>query len=156
MTLFTTTDRDYKLWWVIVQARTAMVRAREKELKQYQLTTREAAVMYIIQAIGGRATTTDISRYSLRKPHAVTDLLKRMEKKGLIINTQEKIKRNICNVSLTEKGEKAYRQSAKRESIHTIMSSLTEIESKRLESYMNKLHNKALELWAHERTLPFS
>jgi len=47
-------DQDYELWWLILQTRRAMYKARARELWQYGITPEESAVLLVIQAIGWR------------------------------------------------------------------------------------------------------
>jgi len=115
----------------------------------------EAVALFIIQAIGDRATPAEISQWVSREHHTVTSLLSRMEKKGLITKAKDLNRKNVWRVSLTEKEQNAYRQSVKRESIHEAMSPLSENESQRLESYLKKVQDKALKYLVSEPTLPF-
>ena len=78
-----------------------------------------------------------------------------MEKKGLITKTKDVDRKKIWRISLTEKGQQAYRQSLERESIHATMSSLTENERQQLESHLRKVRDQALKLSVNEPTLPF-
>ena len=100
------TDRDYDLWLLIAQVRHAMFQARQKELVKYNITGRQAAVMLITQNIGYKATPSEISRWLLREPHTVTDLLNRMEKKGLLTKTKDLDRKNMIRVALTERDVK--------------------------------------------------
>ncbi len=148
-------DKDYNLWVLLHQTRNAILKIRDKELRQYGISTREASTLFNVQAIGDTATPAEIARWAFREHHTVSALVKRMEKKGLITKVKDVDRKNIWRVSLTEKGEKAYRQSLKRESIHAVMSSLTENERKQLEIYLRKVRDQALKLRVSEPTLPF-
>jgi len=151
------TDQDFSLWVFLHQTRDAVFKAREKELSQYEITTMEAGVLFIIQAIGDKATPAEISRWIFREHHTVTALLSRMEKKGLIMKAKANDlgMKKMWTVSLTEKGENAYRQSVKRESIHTAMSPLSENDRQQLESYLKKVRDQALKHSVSAPTLPF-
>jgi len=149
------TDHDYNLWVLIHQARDAVFKAREKELSQHGVTAMEAAALFIISTIGNTATPADISRWMFREHHTVSALLSRMESKGLIAKVKDQTKKNTWRVSLTEKGQSAFRESAKRESIHAAMSPLTKNERQRFESYLKKVRDEALKHSVSELTLPF-
>ena len=149
------TDQDYNLWVLLHQAKDAVFKARQKELSQYGISAMEAAALFIIQAIGDKATPAEISRWIFREHHTVTALLTRMEKKGLIAKCKDSDRKNLWRIGLTEKGQNAYRQSVKRESIHTAMSPLSENERERLESYLKKVRDQALKHSVSEPTLPF-
>ena len=103
-----------------------MYKARTRELFQYGITPAEAAVLVIVQAIGEKATPAEISRWLFREPHSISGLLARMEKQGLVRKVKDLDRKNLVRVVITEKGQQAYQQSTKRESIHRIMSSLSE------------------------------
>lgn len=132
-----------------------MYRAREKELFQIGLTPEQAAVLFVVQSTGPRVTPADISRYLLREPHSVSGLLSRMEKDGLIKKVKDLERKNLVRVALTEKGEDAYRQSSKRESIHRIMSGLSKEERQQVRASLEKLWNKALEELGGDSKAPF-
>ena len=145
-------DYQFDTWWLLHQAQHAIFRVRNKELSQYNLTAEQASVLFVIKVLSETDRKTapgEIARCVLREPHAVSKILTRMEKDGLVnkVNGLGR-KRNEVLVNLTEKGRMAYNYSIKRDTIHTIMSSLTEEECLQLCSLLNKLRDKAL----HELT----
>ena len=146
---------DYITWVLLLQTRDVLFQARKNELSQYGISPEQAAVLYILHTIGYRPTPTDISQRMLRKPHTVSALLSRMERKGLVSRTKNSIRKNLVRVELTEKGHEAYSQLIKRESIHKIMSSLSEEDSQQLKSYLRKLRDEALKELGWERKMPF-
>jgi DNA-binding MarR family transcriptional regulator len=148
-------DEDYNLWVLLRQTRDAMVKAREKELEKYGISSIQAAVLFNVQAIGPEATPAEISRRLVREPHSVSGLLNRMEKQGLITRVKDLPKRNMVRVSLTEKGREAYELSTKRFSMHDTMSVLSEVEQSQLWSMLEKLRDKALKLAGIGHELPF-
>ena len=142
-------DFQFNTWWLLHQAQHAIFRVRKKELSQYNVTLEQASVLFVIKALGetDRKTTPGvIARCVLREPHAVSKILTRMEKDGLVkkINGLGR-KKNEVIVNLTEKGRTAYRHSIKRDSIHEIMSCLTEEECVQLCSLLDRLRDKALQ-----------
>lgn len=155
MTTSLSRDKDFNLWVLLQQARDAVFKAREKELNQYGITPMEAAVLFTIQVIGDTATPAEIARWIFREHHTATALLNRMEKKGLVRKVKNPDRKSLWIVSLTEKGQNAYRQSVKRESIHTVMSFLSENERQQLESYLRKVRDEALKYAVSAPTFPF-
>jgi MarR family transcriptional regulator for hemolysin len=124
------------------------IRARNKELSQYGITSGQAAVLLIIKLIQtskGEATTSEISRWLLREPHSVSRILTRMQNEGLLNKNKGSGKKNELSVILTEKGEQAYKQSLKRESIREIMSCLSEEERRQLDLFLERLRDKAIQ-----------
>jgi DNA-binding MarR family transcriptional regulator len=148
-------DQDYNLWVLLRQTRDAMVKAREKELEKYGISSIQAAVLFNIQTIGPEATPAEISRRLVREPHSVSGLLNRMEKQGLITRVKDLPKRNMVRVSLTEKGREVYELSTKRLSMHDTMSVLSEGERSQLWNMLEKLRDKALKLAGIGHELPF-
>ena len=149
-------DEDYSLWALLGQAADATLRARQRELDRYGISAAQVAALFVIQAIGEKATPAEITRWLLRESHTVTELLSRMEREGLVTKTKDLERKNMVRVSITEKGRQAYQQSTKRKSIHKVMSSLSEEERQQLRSYLERLRNKALgELTAERAKPPF-
>lgn len=148
-------DRDYNLWVLLHQTRDATYNAREKELRQYGISPMEAAVLFIIQAIGDEATPAEISRWLFRKQHSVTALLVRMEKKGLVKKTRDLARKNMVRVTITEKGNQAHSNSANRDSIHKTMSTLSEEEHRQLSASLLKVRDVALKEIKIDYELPF-
>ncbi len=72
----------YNLWILLSQTRTAIFKAREKELGQYGITVVEAGAYFTIKSIGGQTTPAQISRWLFREHHTITALLNSMERKG--------------------------------------------------------------------------
>ena len=155
MRSFLSKDRDYELWWLILHLRRAMRKIRARELFQYGITPEEAAVLLVVQTIGDKATPAEIARYLLREPHSISGLLSRMQEDGLVRKAKDLDRKNMVRVELTDKGRKAYRQSTKKESIHRLMSCLSEEDRQQLRAPLEKLCRKALEELGVGRQPPF-
>ena len=138
-------DPDYNLWVLLSHARRAMMTARQRELKKYKITPRQAAVFNAIVTIGEKVTPADISRWLFREPHSISEFLKRMERKGFLKRVKDLERKNMVRVVLTEKGEEAYRDSIKLESMHKIMATLSKKERENLGTILKKLINASLE-----------
>jgi DNA-binding MarR family transcriptional regulator len=136
---------DYMILGALSQARHAVLRARERELNKYGISARKAVVLFTIQAIGRGATPAEIARWVFRQSHGISALLSRMEKEGLVKRVKDLGRKNLVRIAITEKGQQAYRESANRESLHRIMSSLSEEERQQLKSSLLKLRDTALE-----------
>ena len=123
-------------------------------LRQYGISFSESGPLLLIEAFGNKITAAEIARQTWRKPHTISTLLQRMEKKGLIKRTKGSDKRRTRRISLTKKGLEAYRHSIVRESMHKLMSSLTKEERQQLESCLKKLRDQALKLSVDESAIP--
>lgn len=155
MTVLPPATEDYKLWVLLHQTKDAIHHNREKELALCGLSPIMAATLFIVQAIGDKATPAEIARWLFRQPHSVTGLLNRMVKEGLITKTKDLDKKNLVRISITEKGKTAYEQSRNHESISRILSVLSGEEREQLRVSLDKLRKKALEELELEKKLPY-
>jgi len=148
-------DKDYELWLLLSWARHAVYRARETELQRYNLTPEQARILSILQHSEDVVTPALLAKMMLLKPHTVSALVNRMEKKGLVKKTRDLDRRNMIRVTMTENGAKAYKYMAKMGPIHRIMGALTPEEGEQLTSGLTKILNKAgEELGLNRETLP--
>ena len=86
----------------------------------------------------------------------ISGLVGRLLRNGLVNRAKVPGKKNMMEITLTEKGKKAYQDSLKMESIHEILSCLSEEERKQLYATLQKLRDKALKsLIAERESLPF-
>jgi len=148
-------DSAYRLWVLLSQVDNTIFKAREKELRQIGISPEQAAALFIIQVLDNKGTPAEISRWLLRRPHTVSGLLSRMEKKGLLRKTKDLKRGNLVRVSLTEKGQQVYNQSSQLKSVHDIMSSLSEERRQQLISYLLELRAGALEKFGVTQEPPF-
>lgn len=136
-------DADHDLWMLLTHTRYAIYRSREKELLRYGVSPEQVGVLFIVQALGSRATPSTISRFILRQPHTVSALIERMTEKGLVKKEHDLDKKNLVRVSLTEKGEQIYEHSTRRGPIHRIMGILSPEERTQLGAILAKLQGQA-------------
>lgn len=148
-------EQDFHLWQLIVQTRDSIRRARRKELARYNIGPRQSAVLFAVGAIGEKATPAEISRWLLREPHSVSEIVSRMEKDGFVKKVKDLGRKNMVRVMLTKKGREAHHQSLKRESIHKIMSCLSAEQRQQLRSCLFALRNQALKELGMEVETPF-
>jgi DNA-binding MarR family transcriptional regulator len=137
-------DEFFMLWILIAQTKDGILRARERDYARYGISNERRAVLYIIENNGGRSTPVEISRGLFRELHSVTELLKRMEKDGLIERSKGP-GRSKVEVRLTPKGLDVFEQSLHNETDKRIFSALSPKERERLTSYLWKLRSKVLD-----------
>ncbi len=137
-------DPSYNLWILLNHTYDAIYRARNKELDRYGIHIRQAAIIFHIKAIGEKATIAEISRWLFREPHTIANTLKTLENHGLVKKTKSKNARTPMTFALTEKGEAAFEQIIKRESIHQAISALSEEDLKHLEMSLRKIKDQAM------------
>lgn len=148
-------DRDYTLWMLIAQTWTIVYKAREKELSQYGFTPQQSGALFAIHALGEGATISALGTWLIRELHSVSNLINRMEHHGLVAKKKPKSGKKPATYMLTQKGQEAYHRSAKRESIHKIMSTLSEEEGKDLESCLRKIQDITFKYLTKEMKPPW-
>jgi DNA-binding MarR family transcriptional regulator len=141
------TDRQevYDLIGLLNQTTETIFRARQKELDQYNISTSQGAVLFITKALGEKATISEISRWLFRKPHTVSEIVSRMEKRGLLKKTRNPQRKDIIKIMLTPKGLEVYQKSKKRQSFQNIISSLSHEEQQKMIQYLHKLKSGAVD-----------
>lgn len=136
-------DRGYLLWWLITRTYRLIYKARTREVFQHhRLTGAESAALFAIKLIGEKATPSQISRFLLRTPHSIGSLLERMEKEGYVKRVKDLKRKNLVRVSLTEKGKRVYDEASRRESIHNILSVLSDEEQEQMMNCLTKLQKR--------------
>lgn len=138
-------DDDFNILALVEHTAHAILLARERELRQYGISSRLAAALIAIRAMDNNATPTDVSRWLLREPHTITELLNRMDRDGYIHRHQDRHKKNVVRIAMTEKGREAYLDSLKRDSYHKMAASLTDAERKELRRILTKVWKTALD-----------
>jgi MarR family transcriptional regulator, organic hydroperoxide resistance regulator len=136
-------DNDQDLWLLLTHTRYAVFRAREKELQRYGVSPEQVGLLFVVQALGAKATPAAISRHIIRQPHTVSALVDRMAKRGLVKKVKDLDRKNLVRVVMTEKGKKTYELSTKRGPIHRIMSSMEPQEKENFRATLEKLLAKA-------------
>lgn len=149
------TDNDYHLWILLQQVKDLIFKARENELSQYGFSTRQAMILFTVEAIGDTPNLTDIARWTLRAPHSISTIVDRMKKEGLVNKVKAPGNKGRIDVSLTEKGKQAYKQSLKRKSIREILSCLSQQEHQQLLTLLDKLRNSGLKYFSKINKPPY-
>ena len=148
-------DQDYELWVLLHQVSDAITKAREEELRQYNISMIQAGVLFIVKNAKAPVTPAEISRWLFREPHTVSGLLNRMQKQGLIKKTKDLDRKNLIRVTLTDKGEKAYQKSRQMKVVPKILNRLSQKERDAFRSQLEKLRTKSLNEIGMKRKLPF-
>jgi MarR family transcriptional regulator, organic hydroperoxide resistance regulator len=136
-------DEDQDLWLLLTHTRYAVFRAREKELQRYGVSPEQMSLLFVVQALGNKATPAALARHIIRQPHTVSALVDRMSKRGLVKKVKDLDRKNLVRVVMTEKGKRTYELSTKRGPIHRIMSTLDADEKTEFRNSLVKLLAKA-------------
>ena len=137
-------NEELRLWVLLGQTRDIVRKAIRKELEQFNVTSRQAGVLMVVQANAGKITPAEISRQLFREPHTISAVLKRMERQGLLTRNKDLHKKNLIRVALTDEGRKLYTKTSNRKSIHKIFSHLSEEEVNQLSSCLDKLKRRGM------------
>lgn len=151
-------DADYDLYILLRNTNDVILRLRINELNERGVLGRRIAVLLMIQIIErerGVATPAEIARCLVRKPHTVSDMLFRMAKDGLIRKVRDLDRKDRIRIAITEEGYQYFKKSAERESIHRILSCLTDEERKQLRACLDKLHSQGIKELGIEPRIPF-
>ena len=150
-------DWNWYAWVLLVGVRDGISNVRRKALSKYGISPIQGAVLMIVDRMGRQATPTEISRWLHRKPHAISMLVDRMEKSGLVNKVKDLERKNLVRVVMTEKGRDLYQKSLlSRATVYGIMNTLDKDELYQLVTILEKLvkasdSNVGYETW--ERTM---
>jgi DNA-binding MarR family transcriptional regulator len=136
-------DEFFTLWALIAQAKDALLAARQREYNRFHIKNERRAVLFSIQINGGQSTPSEIARFLFRKINSVSEMLKRMEKQGLIKRHKVPGKTRVV-IKLTDKGHRVFDQSLNNEMDKKILSVLSKKEREQLRSYLFTIRKQAL------------
>jgi len=136
-------DEFFVLWLLIVQAKDALSKARHRDLERFNINKERRAILWSVQNNGGESTPVKIARQLFKELNSVSEMLKRMEKQGLITRSKRSGKSSVI-VKLTNKGEKVFNQSRHNEVDERILSVLPKKRRERLAADLWKIRNQAL------------
>ena len=138
-------DLKYTLSGMINQTGNLLKKSRNRQLSEYGLSSAWAAILFVVHAKRGKATTADILQWLGVEPHTISGLLGKMEKSGLLKKERDLPRKNRYRIVLTEKGEQAYQNTTKRTPINRILSCLSKEQQRQLLSLLETIRNRAIE-----------
>jgi len=133
---------SYRLFTLLRQTADSVYKARETELKKYNLSPEQAAALVCIRSLDNKATPAELSRWLFRKRNSTTILLNRMQKLGLIDKRVNKDRKNSITAELTKKGYEAYKNSIEFRAFYDIINVLPENKRKQLWSLLQIIRLK--------------
>ncbi len=142
---------DFRLWVALTRARDLVIRARGVELASHGISAVETQVLLLVHDAPEEPTPADLCRWVLRKHNTVSALLRRMEKKGLLVRSRDADKQNQWRISLTEQGEREWQWATQINAIRFVMSEFSQAKKDALESLLTKIGDKALTMLAYNR-----
>ena len=148
-------NRHEKMWVKLFATATVVERARELELAQIGVSAIQAGVLYMLKSANEAVTPSHLARTLYREPHSMSALLKRMEKQGLIRRTKDLDQKNLVRISLTKKGEETFRLQWGAKVTTNITSCLSKKELDMLETSLEKLRARAIEIVREMQPSPY-
>lgn len=97
-----------------------------------------------IWALNGQITPVALSHHLFLEPHSVSELIIRMERKGLVTKNKDKKRANIVRLSITKKGRELCSKIMGQDLIRRVMSSLSDEQRTQLGSCLSILFAEAL------------
>ena len=136
---------NYELWLLLNRTRHLIFKARQREVKEYGISMRNAGILHTIFRLGKQASPGKIARETFLEPHSVSATLSRMQTRGLVKKVKDLERKNLIRIEMTEEGYEVYRKSLGRKSLNLIMSVLTHGKKLELWSLLAKIRNRAVE-----------
>ena len=131
-------DPCYSLWLLLSQTKSALFKAREKKIGHY-VHANQASVVVYIWFRDGQATISEMSKSVSREIHTISELISRMEKKGLVTKSKDPNRKNVTHLAVTEKGREMAQEVIQIEFVRKVMSALTADQQAQLRSILNTL-----------------
>ena len=135
----------YRLYVVFKHTYEAIQQCRVADLKKYNITPEQANALILLHNIGEKATPTEVAGWLFRKPHTALNLLRRMQKQGLVDMTPDSVNKHIIRIKLTKKGYQVYRHVIKYTSAADTLGCLSKKEQQQLWSLLELVKEKAIE-----------
>ena len=136
---------DTILWLLLDQTAHLFHRALEAEIKPYGISLEQAAALAVINAIGDGATTGELAQWLFLTPHSVSEMMTRMEKKGLVNKIADRTSKRRKILTITAKGRQLFQQTQKMKTIRRLMSHLSEEQRQQMSSGLVLLREKAIQ-----------
>jgi DNA-binding MarR family transcriptional regulator len=146
---------DERAWETLVIAYNTLERARELELARVGLTISQAGILYYLKTAEEPLTPMKLSNRAHRQPHTVGALVKRMEAQGLVKTSKDLRRKNWVRVSLTKKGEEAFKRQVTEKTVRNATSCLSKEERDALIAICHKLRARGVELIRQIRPSPY-
>jgi DNA-binding MarR family transcriptional regulator len=136
-------DEYYELWLLLSQTRSAIFKARHKKFGRY-MHSNQAAALVMIWRYNGQATPAILANLLFLEPHSISELVDRMQKKGLVTKTRDKDRGNVVRISMTDQGQQICSELVQASFIRSLMSRLSATQRRQLRSCLSILFHAAV------------
>jgi MarR family transcriptional regulator, organic hydroperoxide resistance regulator len=124
----------------------ALRRARDLELARVGLTMPQAGVLWFLATSKEPLTPMKLSRLMSRQPHTLSALVYRMEVQGFVKTTKDLRRKNWVRVSLTKKGQAAFKRGVGQRAAMNVTACLSKDEEHELNAICKKLRANGVDL----------
>ena len=122
-----------------------LLKARKKELETSGVSVTQSWVLWGLKVMGEPSTVGEMSQFIDRDHQTTSQLLRRMEKDGLIMRRKGPQRSSPVKIVTTEKGREALHHAYERhDRLDEIVSSLSPDELRSLSSCLQKLRERAI------------
>jgi len=135
----------YRLYVVLKHTFEALYKSGVADLRKYGMTPEQAGALILLKNIGEKATPAEMSAWLFRAPHSTLNLLRRMQKLGLIDMNPDSGNKHIIRISVTKKGDEIYHHVTQYNSSINTFYCLSRRDRQKLWSLLKVLREKALE-----------
>jgi MarR family multiple antibiotic resistance transcriptional regulator len=149
-------NEDEKAFINLARTNMMLQRAIDLELSRVGLTIPQAGVLYFLKTTKEPLTPMKLSRRLNRQPHTVSALVTRMEAQGLVKATKDLERKNWVRLSLTKKGQEAFKRQLGERIAFNATSCLSKKERDTLNEICKKLTARAGEVIRQMQTRPSS
>ncbi len=134
-------DEVDAFWQLLRRTVRGISKAREDELQEFGVSSDMSAMMFTIALLGKQAIPANIAKNLLLEAHSVSQLVSRMERKGLVHKTRDLERKNLVHIELTEAGWDLFRKTGRRRPVRKIMAVLTDEERRQMWVSLAKLRD---------------
>jgi len=98
-----------RLWFITHRTRDVLRSCEDKVFGKYGLTAEQYGVLAVMKVLGGSVRVTDLARGLGRGSDSASMIVDRMVRGGLVRRVRDRSDRRTVRVSVTNKGEAAFR-----------------------------------------------
>lgn len=149
-------NEDERTFINLARTNMTLQRAIDLELSRVGLTIPQAGVLYFLKTTKEPLTPMKLSRRLHRQPHTVSALVTRMEAQGLVKATKDLERKNWVRLSLTKKGQEAFKRELGERIAFNATSCLSKKERDTLNEICKKLSARGGEIIRQMQPGPYS
>jgi DNA-binding MarR family transcriptional regulator len=138
-------ETNARAFVLFVQTAELVLKYADAALVRAGLSLIKLMVLQVLQSHGGTLTPSQIAHLTMREKHAITTLLRRLQRDRFITVTRSVKDRRSFNVTITEEGKRAISRvsPAARKIVDQVMSEMREQPTLNLEKLLKALRENA-------------